>query len=226
MVSKLLTGFDAPSCTYIYLDHELRDHNLFQAIGRTNRLDGDDKPFGQIVDFKELFGEVQQAIAVYSSDELDVDDATGDDGNVRLNDWREAGRRQLEEAREVVIRLCEPVPLPQEVEQYLHYFCGDASDPEGLAGTEPLRIAYYKATAAFARAYGTVASEFPAHGYDAAQAAAIKADVQQHADIRAAIRKYQGEGLDIKPFEADMRHLLDMYVQAEPARPVPDHSSR
>jgi type I restriction enzyme, R subunit len=43
VVSKLLTGFDAPSCSYIYLDNELRDHNLFQAICRTNRLDGEDK---------------------------------------------------------------------------------------------------------------------------------------------------------------------------------------
>src|SRR5690606_16846914 len=71
VVSKLLTGFDAPSCTYIYLDNELRDHNLFQAICRTNRLDGDDKDYGYIGDFKKLFGDVQQAIAVYSSDELD-----------------------------------------------------------------------------------------------------------------------------------------------------------
>ena len=55
MVSKLLTGFDAPSCTYIYLDNELHDHNLFQAICRTNRLDGDDKDYGHIVDFKKLF---------------------------------------------------------------------------------------------------------------------------------------------------------------------------
>ena len=54
VVGKLLTGFDAPSCTYIYLDNELRDHNLFQAICRTNRLDGDDKDYGHIVDFKEL----------------------------------------------------------------------------------------------------------------------------------------------------------------------------
>src|SRR5690606_3477213 len=67
VVSKLLTGFDAPSCTYIYLDNEMRDHNLFQAICRTNRLDGDDKDYGRIVDFKQLFQEVQNAIAVYSS---------------------------------------------------------------------------------------------------------------------------------------------------------------
>jgi type I restriction enzyme, R subunit len=217
VVSKLLTGFDAPSCTCIYLDHELRDHNLFQAICRTNRLDGDDKPYGQIVDFKELFGEVREAIAVYSSDELDVDEVTGETGNVPLHDWRAEGRKQLEQAREVVMRLCEPVPHPQEVEQYLHYFAGEASDEEALNATEPLRIAYYKATAAFARAYSEVATNLAALGYDSAEAARLKAEVQQHAELRSSIKRYAQEELDIKPYEADMRQLLDMYVQAEPA---------
>src|ERR1041384_1478470 len=81
VVSKLLTGFDAPSCTYIYLDNEMRNHTLFQAICRTNRLDGDDKDYGYIVDFKELLGQGQNSIAVYNSDELEVDES-GDDGNV------------------------------------------------------------------------------------------------------------------------------------------------
>ena len=94
VVSKLLTGFDAPSCTYIYLDNELRDHNLFQAICRTNRLDGDDKDYGHIVDFKELFEDVQEAIAVYSSDELDTDEGDGGDNNVHLKNWLEEGRKQ------------------------------------------------------------------------------------------------------------------------------------
>src|SRR5690606_32287313 len=80
VVSKLLTGFDAPSCTYIYLDNEMRDHTLFQAICRTNRLDGDDKPYGHIVDYKELFQNLQNSIAVYTSDEIDTE-SCGGDGN-------------------------------------------------------------------------------------------------------------------------------------------------
>ena len=109
VVSKLLTGFDAPSCTYVYLDNELRDHNLFQAICRTNRLDGDDKDYGHIVDFKELFGEVQEAIAVYNSDELDTDPGNGGDNNVHLKDWLDEGKKKLDEAREALRYLCEPV---------------------------------------------------------------------------------------------------------------------
>ena len=149
VVSKLLTGFDAPSCTYIYLDNELRDHNLFQAICRTNRLDGDDKDYGYIVDFKELFGDVQEAIAVYSSDELDIDEGGGGDNNVHLKDWLVEGKKKLDEAREALRYLCEPVPLPREMEQYLHYFCGDAANPNALNETEPLRVSFYKAVADF-----------------------------------------------------------------------------
>ena len=216
VVSKLLTGFDAPSCTYIYLDNDLRDHNLFQAICRTNRLDGDDKDYGHIVDFKELFGKVQEAVAIYSSDELDTDSGTGDENNVHLKDWLAEGRRALDTAREAVRYLCEPVPLPREVEQFLHYFCGDAANPNALSETEPLRITFYKATATLARAYSAVAQDLAEAGYSDAEAAALKAEVEFYTDLRAAIKKHSGEELDIKPYEADMRHLINTYIQAEP----------
>jgi type I restriction enzyme R subunit len=50
VVDKLLTGFDAPSATYLYIDKQMRDHGLFQAICRVNRLDGEDKEYGYIID--------------------------------------------------------------------------------------------------------------------------------------------------------------------------------
>jgi type I restriction enzyme R subunit len=216
VVSKLLTGFDAPSCTYIYLDNEMQDHTLFQAICRTNRLDGDDKDYGHIVDYKELFEKVQNSIAVYNSDELDVDES-GDDGNVVLKDWRTEGKKKLDEAREALRYLCEPVPQPREVEQYLLYFCGDARNPNALNTTEPLRISFYKATATFLRAYAEVAGNLAEVGYSTVEIGALEKVTQFYADTRAAIKKHSGEELDIKPFEADMRHLLNTYIQADPA---------
>ena len=216
VVSKLLTGFDAPSCTYIYLDNELRDHNLFQAICRTNRLDGDDKDYGHIVDFKELFGEMQEAIAVYSSDELDAESG-GDDDNVHLKDWLSEGKKRLDEAREALSYLCEPVLPPREVEQYLHYFCGDAANPNALNETEALRISFYKAVAVYVRAFAAIAQDLAEAGYTDSEAAAIKQEVEFYGEIRSAIKKHSGEELDIKPYEADMRHLLNTYVQADPA---------
>lgn len=225
VVSKLLTGFDAPSCTYIYLDNELRDHNLFQAICRTNRLDGDDKDYGHIVDFKELFTDVQEAIAVYSSDELDIDKGNGGSNNVELKDWLTEGKKQLDAAREALRYLCEPVALPREVEQFLLYFCGDAANPRGLTETEPLRVSFYKAVATFVRAYGELAQDLAEAGYSDAEAAALQKEVEFYGDIRSAIKKHSGEELDIKPYEADMRHLLNTYVQADPAQDLGDLDS-
>lgn len=217
VVSKLLTGFDAPSCTYIYLDNELRDHNLFQAICRTNRLDGDDKDYGHIVDFKELFGDVQQAIAVYSSDELDIDQGGDGDNNVHLKDWLEEGRKQLDEAREALRYLCEPVAPPREVEQFLHTFCGDAANPNALNETEALRVAFYKAVATFVRAFAAIAQNLTEAGYSDADATALRHEVESYSEIRAAIKRHSGEELDIKPYEVDMRHLINTYIQADPA---------
>ncbi|EGV27819.1 type I site-specific deoxyribonuclease, HsdR family [Thiorhodococcus drewsii AZ1] len=217
VVSKLLTGFDAPSCTYIYLDNALRDHNLFQAICRTNRLDGDDKDYGHIVDFKQLFGDVQQAIAVYSSDELDIDQGNGGENNVHLKNWLQEGKKQLDAAREALTYLCEPVAQPREVEQYLRYFCGDAANPEALNETEALRISFYKAVATFARAFADLAQDLSEAGYSDTEAAELKAAVESYVDIRAAIKKHSGEELDIKSYEADMRHLINTYIQADPA---------
>lgn len=217
VVSKLLTGFDAPSCTYIYLDNELRDHNLFQAICRTNRLDGDDKDYGHIVDYKELFGDVQQAIAVYSSDELDIDTGDGGENNVHLKNWLVEGKKQLDDTRQALAYLCEPVPQPREVEQYLHYFCGDAANPNALNETEQLRVSFYKAVALFARAYADLAQNLNDAGYSDAEAATLQREAEFYVEIRAAIKKHSGEELDIKPYEADMRHLINTYIQADTA---------
>jgi type I restriction enzyme R subunit len=215
VVSKLLTGFDAPSCTYIYLDNALRDHNLFQAICRTNRLDGEDKEYGHIVDFVHLFGDVQDAISVYSSDELDIDNGSAAENNVELKNWLDEGCRTLEEAREALMYLCEPVLPPREIEDYIHTFCGDIDNPEALDETEALRITFYKATAAFIRAFSDVSQHLEEAGYPANEVDKLNRETAFFAEVRDAIKHYSGEELDIKPFEADMRHLINTYIQAD-----------
>jgi type I restriction enzyme R subunit len=224
VVSKLLTGFDAPSCTYIYLDNELRDHNLFQAICRTNRLDGEDKDYGHIVDYKESLENVQKALAVYTSDELDID-SCGEGAELTVKDWREEGRTKLDAAREALIYLCAPVKQPQGIEQHIHYLCGSASDAAALNDTEPLRIAFYKAVAAYVRAYADLAQNLEEAGYSAAQIDAFEQETAFYTEVRAAIKNHAGEELDTKPFEADMRHLINTYIQADPADVLGDLSS-
>jgi hypothetical protein len=65
VVDKLLTGFDAPPAPYLYFDKKMRDHGLFQAICRVNRLDGDDKDYG--VDYRDLFNSLESAITDYTN---------------------------------------------------------------------------------------------------------------------------------------------------------------
>ena len=218
VVSKLLTGFDAPSCTYIYLDNEMRDHTLFQAICRTNRLDGDDKDFGYIVDYKELLERVQNSIAVYSSDKLDIEN--GDNGNVIVKDYLEEGKSQLDAAREALHYLCEPVAQPREIEQYLHYFCGDANDPEALNATEPLRISFYKTVVTFLRAYATTARNLEAAGYSDAEIATLEQETKFYADLHKSIKQHSGEELDLKPYEGEMRYLINTYILADPVENI------
>jgi type I restriction enzyme R subunit len=160
---------------------------------------------------------VQEAIAVYSSDELDTDDGGGGENNVHLKDWLAEGKKRLDQARETLHYLCEPVPLPREVEQFLHYFCGHAANPEALSETEPLRVEFYKATAIFVRAFAAIAQDLTAAGYSESDASSVRRDVELYSDVRAAIKRHSGEELDIKPYEADMRHLINTYIQADPA---------
>lgn len=85
---------------------------------------------------------MQEPIAVYSSDELDTDPGNGGDNNVHLKDRLEEGKKKVEMAREALRYLCEPVALPREMEQFLHYFCGDGANPNALKETEALRVSF------------------------------------------------------------------------------------
>lgn len=229
VVSKLLTGFDAPSCSYIYLDHELHNHNLFQAICRTNRLDGEDKSYGQIVDFKKSFENLKEAIAIYNSDELDVDEGNGGSNNVELKDWLLESKKHLDESREKLKYLCEPVNLSSsgipEIEQYLHYFCGNANDPNGLTDTETLRNSFYKITATFIRAYSDIAQDLNEAGYEKKEIDELQKEIAFFNEVRLAIKNYSNEELDVKPYESDMRHLLNTYIQADPVAEIGDINS-
>lgn len=218
VVAKLLTGFDAPPCTYLYIDKSMQDHGLFQAICRTNRLDGEDKDFGHIVDYKDLFNNVENAISVYTS-ELDHS-APGADPEVLLKDRLELGKDRLDKALEALALLCEPVKPPQGELEHIHYFCGNTEIPSDLQEREPQRVAYYKATASLVRAYANLADEIETAGYSAAQAINIKKKMEHYLAIREIIRKASGETLDLKAYEADMRHLIDTYIQADEPKKI------
>ena len=218
VVDKLLTGFDAPPCSYLYIDKSMQDHGLFQAICRTNRLDGEDKDFGYIVDYKDLFKKVENAIAVYTS-ELDHS-AGGADPEILLQDRLKLGRERLDAALEALFLLCEPVAPPKSELEYIHYFCGNTEIADDLKNHEPQRVAFYKAVVALLRAYANIADEMVLAGYSEADAKAIKVKLDQYLALREIIRKASSEILDLKPYEADMRHLIDTYIEARESRKI------
>lgn len=214
VVDMLLTGFDAPPATYLYIDKSMRDHGLFQAICRVNRLDGDDKEYGYIVDYKDLFQSLESAVQDYTSgafDGFDLEDVEG-----LLENRLEKAHERLEEAREVIKALCDPVSPPKDTIDYIEYFCGrDRNDPEQLKDREQKRLALYKLTASFIRAYANLANEMAEAGYSEAEAQIILGETRYYEKVRQEIKLASGDYVDLKLYEPAMRHLIDSYIHAD-----------
>ena len=196
----------------------MQDHGLFQAICRTNRLDGEDKQFGYIVDYMDLFKKVQGAISVYSS-EIDHS-AGGVDPEVILQDRLIKGRKRLDEALEALYLLCEPVPPPRNDDAFRRYFCGNTEIASDLSDREMLRAAFYKACASLLRAFANIADDLDMAGYTASDVNEIKRLITDYMKLREMIRNASGETLDLKSYEADMRHLIDTYIEAKEPRKI------
>ena len=214
VVDKLLTGFDAPPATYLYIDKHMQDHGLFQAICRVNRLDDEDKEYGYIIDYKDLFRSLEQSIQDYTGEAF----GGYDEADVRglLKDRLQQGRERLEEAREAVKALCEPVEPTRDTAAYLRFFCAaESGNAEQLKDNEPKRVALYKRTAAFLRAYANLANEMVEAGYSDVEAQEIKAEVDHCEKVRQEIKLASGDYIDMKMYEPAMRHLLDTYIRAE-----------
>jgi type I restriction enzyme, R subunit len=219
VVDKLLTGFDAPPATYLYIDKQMRDHGLFQAICRVNRLDGDDKEYGYIVDYKDLFKSLESAVHDYTSGALDGYDR--EDVAGLLKDRLEKARERLEETREAVKALCEPVAPPKDTMAYLRYFCAqEPGNTEQLKANEPNRLALYRHVAAFVRAFANIANELEEAGYTAAEINTLKGEVDHYEKVRNEVKLASGDYIDLKMYEPAMRHLIDTYIRAEESEKI------
>ncbi|HEV2480053.1 MAG TPA: HsdR family type I site-specific deoxyribonuclease [Puia sp.] len=229
VVSKLLTGFDAPSCTYLYIDKSMQDHGLFQAICRVNRLDSDDKDLGYIVDYKDLFRKLVNdkgtgAIQIYTS-ELAYDQFKKEDCDILLESRLKKGRARLDDALEQLELICEPIPAPKDDAAYRYYFCGNSELPEDLKEREFLRQELYKKTVTFIRSYAAISDEMEDAGYNINEIQHIENRLKFYNDLREMIKNASDEKLDIKDYEADMRHLIDNYLHAEEPRKISEFNT-
>lgn len=220
VVDKLLTGFDAPPTTYLYIDKSMRDHGLFQAICRVNRLDGEDKDFGYIIDYKDLFRSLEKAVEDYTSevfDNYDQEDVSG-----LLNNRIDKAKEQLEDTLEALRAICEPVAIPKDDIDYIHYFCGknsEAFDLDELEENMPKREQLYELSAAAMRSFSEVSGELKErYAYTSDQIKTIDQEVQYFIKVRDVVRAASGDYIDLKGYDPDMRHLIDTYLSAKPSR--------
>lgn len=222
VVDKLLTGFDAPAATYLYIDKPMRDHNLFQAICRVNRVDSEEKDFGYIIDYQDLFGNIRTAIEDYTSEAFegyDKEDVT----NLLTNRLTE-GRKSLEEALQAVVTLCEVVD-PQTREGFFAYFvyqentAPEDQSAECEANAEK-REKLYKLVSTLVRRYIDIANDMAKAGYSPAETSEIKKQVDFYNDLKDEIKLKSGDALDLKFYDPAMRQLIDNYVRAEDSEEI------
>ncbi|MDH3348742.1 MAG: restriction endonuclease subunit R, partial [Desulfobulbaceae bacterium] len=153
------------------------------------------------------------AIGDYTSGALDGYEAADVAG--LLSDRLTKARERLEEAREKVKALCEPVMRPRDTQDYLHYFCTeDTSDKEALAKNEPKRLALYKEVAALMRAYGNIANEMAEAKYGVQEIKLVRDEVVHYDKMCEEVKIASGDYLDMKRYEPAMRRLLDSYIRA------------
>ncbi len=225
VVDKLLTGFDAPPCTYLYIDKRMQDHGLFQAITRVNRLDTEDKLFGHIVDYKGLFAQVAGAMSVYT-EELDSQHFQQCDIEIQLRSRLELGREKIDAARERVKLILEPVQPPYGTLEHIHYFVGNSELAEDIERTKPQREEFYKSFVGYFRAYAALADSLQSAGYSEEDIATMQREIKDYLDLREVIRQAAGETFDGKAYEGDMRYLIDNYINADDARKLHDFGNQ
>lgn len=219
VVDKLLTGFDAPSACVLYIDKHMENHNLFQAICRVNRIDGDDKEYGYIVDYQNLFECISGAIGDYTSDGAALSGYDKEDIEGYIKEKNKACRKDLEEAKEQVEALLALVH-PQTREGFFRYFVYDDNAPEEemdkqLDDNAEKRSKLYKYVRRYLNCYANLANSLEDMGYNEAERKEYAECAKKYDALKREIELRSNDHIDMRRYEPDMRQVLDLYVKAE-----------
>lgn len=219
VVDKLLTGFDAPSACVLYIDKHMENHNLFQAICRVNRVDGDDKEYGYIVDYQNLFECISGAIGDYTSDGAALSGYDKEDIEGYIKEKNKACRKDLEEAKEQVDALLALVH-PQTREGFFRYFVYDDNAPEEemdkqLDDNAEKRSKLYKYVRRYLNCYANLANSLEDMGYNEAERKEYAECAKKYDALKREIELRSNDHIDMRRYEPDMRQVLDLYVKAE-----------
>ena len=226
VVDMLLTGFDAPSATYLYIDKPMKDHSLFQAVCRVNRIDtsGDDKTHGYIVDYRQLFSILKDSLIDYTVGAFanyDPDDLLGIFKPIGQKD-----RIELDDMLEATSRFLSPIKDSSKTEEILKYFVSEDSMPDGISTKERLRVEFYKQVNALVRTYSALSGRENEAGYTDAEFLLVKNQIDHFVKIKDEISVASGDYIDLKLYEPDMRKLIDTYIRSNRSKVIADMSDR
>lgn len=201
VVDKLLTGFDAPRATVLYVDKPMKEHNLLQAIARVNRL-YEGKDFGIIVDYRGLIEELDSAMKIYSGAGLENFD--GEDIAGALVDVIST-IGLLKQAYTNIIAIFKAVKNKNDKEEY-----------EIVLADEEIRDDFYNELCQFGKFFGiALASEHVYNALGENEITNYKSELKFYQELRAAVKIRYSDSIDNKEYEAKMRNLMDTYIAAE-----------
>ncbi len=214
VVDKLLTGFDAPRASVLYIDKLLKEHNLLQAIARVNRL-YEGKDFGFIVDYRGLLGDLDKALNDYSGladfDEEDIEGAVFDirEEIAKVKTYysylEELFGAATSVAEDNATEVASPVAYKDDQESY-----------EVFLADEEKRKLFYDYLSHYARALKlALSSDKIEEVFDAKQIAEYKEKMKFYAQLRQAVRIRYHEQVDFGKYEKQMQKLLDTFISAD-----------
>ena len=199
VVSKLLTGFDAPTNTVLYITKNLKEHNLLQAIARVNRL-CEGKDYGYILDYYGILGDLNHSLNEYRAlEKFDEEDLQ----NTIANVWDEV--QTLRQKHSALWDIFKTVKNKLDEERY-----------EQVLGDEELRQLFYKRLSEFSRtlqiALSTVrfVEDTPEATIDK-----YKKDLKFFQKLRVSVKKRYAEEIDYKEYESKIQKLIDTYIKSD-----------
>lgn len=201
VVDKLLTGFDAPKASTLYLDKQIKEHNLLQAIARVNRL-CDGKDYGYIVDYRGLLGELDKALTMYQEAGLEEFNEEDIKSSVYYIDTE---INNMFEAYEGIKNLFKDIKNKNDLEEY-----------EIFLENEKIRKDFYNKLCKFGSMLGIILpSDQAYYKVGKEKISELRKALAFYQKLRATVKLRYSETIDHKEYEAKMQKLLDNYVVAK-----------
>jgi len=200
VVDKLLTGFDAPCNSVLYIDKKLKDHNILQAIARVNRL-FEGKDYGLIIDYRGIFGQLNQAVDAYRALEnegFDIEDIEG-----TVTDISEEIEK-LPQYHSDVWAVFNSVPNKNDIEALQQFL-----------GPQDIRDDFYERLHGFSRTLQLALSNAKFQAETPWQKIELyKNDLKRFLNLRAAVKQRYAESVDYSAYEAQIRNMVNKYIGA------------